>query len=222
MDDLRKGDSMYQYSRLVRLSGSKMEAAMSWAADITEHVKSVTGLPISLFMEVLSATPGTLAWTTIVPDLVTLEAGIDKLPADPRFNELVEAGQAYELPGSVSDRLRSVVHPTAPPANPVQPEYVTCVYGTIAAGNFARGVAVGVEIAQRVEAITGNVTMFAMDSTGNYGGVAWLTGSPSIAAMQEAEQQINADPSFVEYIDKEASSAFVEGATTQRILRRVM
>ena len=213
---------MYQFSRLVRLSGSQAVSAMGWATEITEHVKSVTGLSVSLFTEVFSAAPGTLAWTTIVPDLATLEAAFDKLTPDTRYNELAEAGQAYALPGSLSDRLRTIVHPTEPPVNPTQPEYVTCVYATIANGNFARGVAAGVEIAQRVERITGNVTIFAMDSTGNYGGVAWLTGSAGISEMEQAEQKINADLSFVDYIDKEASSAFVEGATTQRILRRVI
>ena len=213
---------MYQFSRLARLSGSQAASAMGWATEITEHVKSVTGLSVSLFTEVFSAAPGTLAWTTIVPDLATLEAAFDKLTPDTRYNELAEAGQAYTLPGSLSDRLRTIVHPTEPPANPTQPEYVTCVYATIANGNFARGVAAGVEIAQRVERVTGNVTIFAMDSTGNYGGVAWLTGSASISEMEQAEQKINADLSFVDYIDKEASSAFVEGATTQRILRRVI
>lgn len=213
---------MYQFSRLIRLSGSQALSAMSWAAEITEHVKNVTGLSVSLFTEVLSAAPGTLAWSTIVPDLATLEAAFDKLTPDPRYNELAEAGQAYELPGSVSDRLRTIVHPAEPPASPAQPEYVTCVYATIANGNLASGVAAGVEIAQRVERITGNPTIFAMDATGNYGGVAWLTGSASISEMQQAEEKINSDLSFVEYIDKEASSAFVEGMTTQRILRRVI
>ncbi|HEX6395713.1 MAG TPA: hypothetical protein VFZ97_19950 [Acidimicrobiales bacterium] len=213
---------MYQFSRLARLTGSQAVSAMNWATEITEHVKSVTGLSVSLFTEVFSAAPGTLAWSTIVPDLATLEAAFDKLTPDPRYNELAEAGQAYTLPGSLSDRLRTIVHPAEPPANPTQPEYVTCVYATIANGNFARGIAAGVEIAQRVERITGDLTIFAMDSTGNYGGVAWLTGSASISQMQQAEEQINGDPSFVDYIDKEASAAFVEGATTQRILRRVI
>jgi hypothetical protein len=213
---------MYQFSRLVRLSGSQAASAMAWATEVTDHVKSVTGLPVSLLTEVFSASPGTLAWTTIVPDLATLEAAFDKLTPDTRYNDLTEAGQAYTLPGSVSDRLRTIVHPDELPANPTMPEYVTCVYATIANGKFARAVVAGIEIAQRVERITGNVTMFAMDATGNYGGVAWLTPSANITEMQRAEERINADLSFVEFIDREASSAFVEGATTQRILRRVL
>lgn len=212
---------MYQFSRLARLSGAQGASAMGWAVDITEHVKSVTGLSLSLFAEVYSATPGTLVWTTTVPDLATLEAAFDKLPPDPHFNELAEAGQAYTLPGSLSDRLRTIVHPAEGPIAITQSEYVTAVYATIANGNFAHGVAAGIEIAQRVERITGNVTVFAMDATGNYGGVAWLTGTAGISELQAAEEKINADLSFVDYIDKEASSAFVEGATTQRIVRRV-
>jgi hypothetical protein len=214
---------MYQFSRTVRLSGSKLTAAMGWAAEITDHVKSVTGLQMTLLTEVLSPSPGTLAWTTIVPDLATLEAAFDKLPPDPRFNELVETGQQYTLAGSLTDRLRTIVHPTEVPTTPPPPmEYVSCVYATIANGQFAQGVAVGVEIAQRAQQITGNVTAFVMDATGNYGGVAWFTGVASITELQQSEEKINNDPSFVEFIDKQASSAYIQGATTQRILRRVM
>ena len=218
---------MYRFSRQIRLSGSKLPAAMAWAAEVTDHVKSVTGLPVNLLTEVLSPGAGTLVWSTMVADLATLEAGMDKLMVDGRYNELTETALAYELPGSLKDMLRSVVYPTeAPPEGTPIPdfEYVSATYSTITGGQFARAIPVGIEIAQRVTDLTGALTVFEIDSTGNYGGVAWLSVAASITAMQEAEEKINQDASFVEFIDKEASTAFASGpgATTSRILRKIM
>jgi hypothetical protein len=215
---------MYLFSRQTRLSGSNLPAAMSWAVDMTEHVKSMTAMQVTLFTEVYSAAPGTLVWSTVVDDLTVLETAFDKLMADSRYHELVATGLQYGIPGTLKDMLRTIVYPTeAPPADAPMPEYVTCTYSTIANGQIARAVPIGVEIAQRVTQLTGTPTIFAVDSTGSYGGVAWLGFSSSIAEMQQGEEKINTDPSFVEFIDKEAATAFVGApGTTSRIIRRVV
>ena len=71
---------------------------------------------------------------------------------------------------------------------------------------------------------TGSSTLFVLGSTGVYGGVGWLTGFPDIQALEASAQSLNADPGFVEYVDREASSAYVSdaGATQQRIWRRIV
>lgn len=216
---------MYLFSREARLNGSNMPGAMAWAAEIAEHVTSVTGLRVSLFAEVFSPNPGTLVWSTAAADLSVLEGAFDKLMADNRYNELSEAGFGYALPGSLRDRLRAILYPTdPPPADAPLPEYVSATYSTIAGGQFARAVPIGIEIAQRATQLSGSPTAFGLDSTGNYGGAAWISFAANITELQQAEEKINADPSFVEFIDKEASTAFATtpGATTSRILRRVM
>ena len=91
-------------------------------------------------------------------------------------------------------------------------------------GNFARGVEVGIEIAKRADAATGTSTLFVLGSTGVYGGVGWLTGYPDIQTLEASQQALNADPKFVEYVDREAGSAYVAdaGASQQRIWRRIV
>lgn len=215
---------MYRFSRMVRLSGSHLQAAMALAAEITDHVRSVTGQPLNLYTEAFSSAPGTLAWTTTATDLTTIEGSMDKLMADTHYNELVERAQQYILPGTLTDKLRSVVYPTEALGSDGQlPEYVAAVYSTAAGGQLANAMSVGVAIAQKTTEITGLVTEFEVDATGNFGGVAWLTACPTISDMQQGDEKLYADPSFLELVDKKGATAFATapGATSQRVLRRI-
>ena len=89
---------------------------------------------------------------------------------DDAYNDLAERGQEFAIPGSLNDSLSVVISGEPDPERPV--EYVTTVRSTIVAGGLAVGMALGVEIAQRAEAITGIPELFLADATGNYGGVA--------------------------------------------------
>ncbi|MDA8044104.1 MAG: hypothetical protein M0Z30_02530 [Actinomycetota bacterium] len=215
---------MYRFSRQLRLSGSKLTSAMAWANELTENVRSVTALPVNLLTEVYSPGSGTLVWSTMAADLRDIEAGLDKLMVDNRFNELQEGGFAYLLPGTLKDTLRTIVHPTEGPSPIPDFEYVTCTYSTIAAGHLARAIPVGIQIAERVTELTGSLTTFEADATGNYGGVAWIAIAANITAMQEAEGKVTRDPGFIEFVDREASTVFASapGATTSRILRKLL
>jgi len=215
---------MYRFSRMVRLSGSHLQAAMALAVEITDHVRSVTGQPLNLYTEAFSSAPGTLAWTTTAADLTTIEGSMDKLMADTHYNGLAESAQQYILPGTLTDKLRSVVYPTeALGSDGRLPEYVTAVYSTIAGGQLANAMSVGVAIAKKTTEITGLVTEFEVDATGNFGGVAWLTACPTVNDMQRGEEKLYADPSFLELVDKKGATAFAAtpGATWQRVLRRI-
>ena len=61
---------------------------------------------------------------------------------------------------------------------------------------MSRAIGIGIEIAQRATQATGAITAFEMDSTGNYGGVAWLAAFSNIAEMQEAESKLALDTNF--------------------------
>ena len=67
--------------------------------------------------------------------------------------------------------------------------------------------------------VGGVSTLFAMATTGLYGGVSWFTGAPTIAAFEAAANAINADPAFVESVDS-GGGLFQTGAT-QTSYRRV-
>jgi|GEM_PF-900431 len=213
---------MYLFSRRARLSGGKLSESMAWATSMTERVVQATGMQVSLWTQTFSPAVGTISWSTFVPDLATLEAANDKLMADNAYHELVDRGTEFVIPGSVDDSLGMVVHGAPDPNR--RAEYVGVVRSTGAAGKLARGISLGVEIAQRVEQITGLPTLFLAGTTGNYGGVAWVTAFADVAELERAQMALNMDESFVELIDREAPGVYTDepGATTQVILRRIV
>jgi len=101
-----------------------------------------------------------------------------------------------------------VVHGQPDPNRQV--EYVAVVRSTVSAGKLARGMALGVEIAQRAEKITGVPTAFVADATGNYGGVAWLTAFANVAELERGEQTLNTDQGFIELIDTQAAGVYAD------------
>jgi hypothetical protein len=213
---------MYLFSRRARLSGGKFRDSMAWAVGITEKVTQTTGLQVGLWSQTFSPAVGTLVWSTFVPDLTTLEAATDKLTVDDAYNDLVDRGVEFVIPGSIDDTLAMIIHGQPDPNRHV--EYVAAVRTTISGGNLARGIALGVEIAQRAEKITGLPTAFLGDSTGNYGGVTWLTAFANVAELERAEQKLNTDQSFIELIDTKAAGVYAEqpGASTQLVYRRIL
>ena len=212
---------MYLFTRHVRLSGSKITDAMAWATKLTEQVKRVSGLEVGLWSPVFSREVGTLVWATFVADLATLEATFAKLGADPVYGELAVQGGEYAIPGTLDDRLGKVVHGAPDPNR--RANYVGIVESNIVPGKLALGIASGVEIAQAVEKTTGLGTLFLTSSTGNFGGVTWLTGYPEIADLERAGRLLDEDQGFLELLDTKTPGVYTDhpGATTQVLFQRV-
>jgi hypothetical protein len=85
---------------------------------------------------------------------------------------------------------------------------------------MARGIALGVEIAQRAERITGRPTSFSIAETGAYGAVEWAGFADSVEQLQAARQALAADQEFAQLLDSEASTAYLPEAT-QVMYRRI-
>jgi hypothetical protein len=181
---------MYLFTRRTRLARGDAAAGVSWAISITDKVKQVTGQDVQLWSTVYSAGFGTISWTAWFEDLASLEAVGDKLDADPGMAELGNAGNEF-TDGSLDDGLLEPIY--GDPAAGGDATYVGGAGAVCAAGNIERALGLGVEIAQKSEAITGLPTMFVRSMTGPYGGVGWLTGYENITAMQTAEAAIAAE-----------------------------
>jgi hypothetical protein len=200
---------MYLFSRTTRLARGDAAAGVAWALSITEKVKQVTGHDLQLWSTVYSPGVGTIAWTAWFDDLASLEAVGDKLNADPAMGALGNAGNEF-TDGSLDDGLLRPIY--GDPTAGADAQYVGGAVAVCAAGNIERAMGLGVEIAQKSEAITGKPTMFLTSATGPYGGVTWLTGYESVTEMEKAEEAIAADSGFVKLIDS-SKGCFVEDAT---------
>jgi len=213
---------MYLFTRRGRVDGGDTVGAMTWATEVTAKASQISGLDIGLWTQVFSPQIGTLVWTVFLPDLATLETAGDKLAADAAYVTLQDSGSTH-ISSGLDDGLYQILHGEADP-NGTPPEYVSVVQAVCATGNIANGMALGVEIAQKVESITGITTSFATHMTGSYGAVAWMTGYDNIGALESANEKLNSDPSFLSLVDSKAAGAYVEdpSITTQLLYRRLV
>jgi hypothetical protein len=212
---------MYLFSRRAHLAPGNTRAGMTWILDITEKANQITGLDVSAFMSVFSPEVGTVVWSAFVPDLAALETAADKLIADDGYVVLIDEG-ARLVQGSTDDALMQIVHGEPRPGRRV--EYASTVQAVCAPGNVARGMELGVEIAQRAEQVTGTPTMLGAPATGPYGALAWLSGFADIQAMDRAQQALAADAGFMRFIDENTAGVYVDdfSITRQLIYRRVV
>jgi hypothetical protein len=212
---------MYMFTRRGRLTGTNIRGAVAWATESAQRVTQVTGINVSLWMRMFSPDVGTIAFGTFVPDLATLEAGNDKMMVDDGLMRLYDKGSEFLIPGSVTDRLATVITGQPDATRPI--EYTALVEATMAAGKLEEGISVGVEIAERAAKITGVPTMFVAGTTGNYGAVAWLTGYVTVSELEQAERALNTERSFVEFLDKKAKGVYNDtpGTVTQVVYRRI-
>ena len=194
---------------------------MSWVTDITEKAHQITGSEVSAFTSMFSPDVGTIVWSVVAPDLAALETINDKLLTDDGYTVLVDEG-ARLFQGTIDDGLLQIIHGEMNPDRRV--EYATTVQTVCANGNIARGMELGVEIAQRAEQATGTPTLFAASMTGPYGAVVWMTGFTDVREMDRAQQALAADAGFMRFIDEKVPGVYAEdaGSTTQLTYRRVI
>ena len=193
---------------------------MAWAVGITEKVNQITSLDIRLWTTVLSPGVGTLAWTSVVENLTQLEDAEAKLMVDDGYLDLLDHGAQFASGEAVDDVVGQIISGELDPSR--DPTHAAVVEATLAPGGFAKGIEAGIEIADRATKLSGLPTVFLMSSTGNYGGVAWLTTASSLEELERGEQATNGDPEFIRYIDEVASKVYQAQGTTQSLFRRIV
>jgi hypothetical protein len=209
---------MYLFTRTGRLRPGSSRDSVAWAIGVTEKVNQITSLDVGLWTTLLSPGNGTLVWSTFVDDLQSLEDANAKLVVDDILVSEVDRGAQF-ADGNIDDEIAQVVFGEVDPSQ--NPKYVATVRSELQPGGFGKGVAAGIEIAQRATAIGGVPTAFLVSATGKYGGVAWISATNTLAELQASEEKINGDMGFIGYVDEVSPGAFVPGITTQTIYTRV-
>jgi hypothetical protein len=203
---------MYLFVRRAVIRGLD---AQKWAIDIGAAASEGLDARVDVWSSVLSPDVGNTTWTTMWPDLSSLENSLASLLSNPKYLALVAEGPQF-IGGAIDDVLFQIVYPGAGPT--VDARYAGSVTAVCAPGNFSRGMLGGLEIAQRVEQTTGVSTGFLVRQTGPYGGVTWLAGYESIEAYETAQQKLAADTGFPEFIDQRTTAYVADPSTTQATL----
>ncbi len=192
--------------------------AMAWTVGVTELVRSITGRPIDAWASVLSPDAGLVVWSMWVEHLSEIEQAADKLAASPDYLESVRVGDQLGE-GPVVDGLAALVHGDLDlAAGP--PSYVSVANAVAAPGHLGDGIAAGIEIAEHATRVSGQNTLFMVNSTGPFGGCAWLTGSPDIDTVESGEGALMADPEWLKLIDR-VGTAYNNDAA-QALYRRIL
>ena len=207
---------MYLFNRSRVARPDTLPSALAWAVDIAGRASSVAGIQVSTWMSMLSQEGGTIVWSAGFDTLSDWEAAFGKLAVDADYGAAV-AGGGELFTGSVADGLLNVI--SGMPSEPTDYAYVTAVHATAANGQIGAAMQQGVALAAAATATGGLNTVFGAEVTGQYGGVRWLTGAPSIAAMEESMHAINGDPSFLALVD--AGGAVYQPNATQALFRRI-
>jgi hypothetical protein len=212
--------SMYFYTRMGQVRGGRMMEATGWAAELTERVNRLTDLGVGLWTTRFSPGLGTMAWSTFVPDLVELDRANGKLMADEAFLAEVERGGEIFTEAGMDDSVAQLVHTAGEPV--ADPRYASIVTSGMAAGGFAKGVEVGIEVAERATRLSGVATSFLVATTGQYGGCAWIAASEGLDELDRGERAVNSDPEFIAYLDEAAAGVYRPEISTQTIWSRVI
>lgn len=210
---------MFLFYRSVRLRPGSAHEQLAWANAMTEKVNQIIEQPAQLWAPFASPGANSLAWTVNVDDLISLETMTDKLLADSGYHMLLEQGSHHVADGTVDDGLYQLLY--ADPNASQTPAYASAIDALIMPGQSRRAIEVGMEIAQRASRTTGVPISFSIGMTGAYGRVSWSGGYSSIQELQRANDALQADTTFREYLDTEAAGVFQPTGATQLVFRRL-
>ena len=208
---------MYVFTRSRRVDPEHFTKAMESVVELTEHARKITGRQIDAWTAVMSPEVGTIVWSLWAEKIGDIEQGGDALAADSGFMKLVEKyDDLYE--GPYVDGIATVVHGDVDPSD-TSYEYVGVAVATLANGRLQEGIAAGIEIAEAVTKATGDNTLFTVNNTGIFGGVAWITPMANVAAVDAGEAALTASAEWLPLLDR-VGSAFNPGAS-QGFYRRI-
>ena len=207
---------MYLFNRSRVARPDDVPGAIAWAVDIAGKASSIGGMQVSAWISVLSVDAGTIVWTAAFETLSDWETAMTKLAADDGYNKAVASGSQL-FRGGVSDGMLNLISGMTDEAADFA--YVAVVRATAANGQIGAAMQQGVALAAAATKTGGLNTIFGAQVTGAYGGVEWLTGAPSIAALEASLQAINSDPSFLALVD--SGGTVYQSDAAQSLFRRL-
>jgi len=209
---------MYLFSRLATLRGSERRS-IAWAVEMSNYVNAHSDHTVTLWRADFGYPVGTVAWSTWVDSLAALNEGFARLADDDGYHDLVDAATDL-IPEPPHDLLRRAVF-GEPGTEPAPVGAVTSVTTAVVAnGQYAEATAWGNEMAELVQDITSQATMFLVDAYGTFGQVTWLSAAPDLAAADAATEAIQANPDYLKRLS-DVGDLFVPSSGQQRLVSRI-
>jgi hypothetical protein len=210
---------MHLFIRRARMAPGQTRASMAWAVEITDRVRQVTGMDVSLHALVLSPDVGEVAWRTLAEDMAALETAFDKLLIDDFFVAEQDRAASFTL-GPPTDSMQRIVHGQLP-RDPLP--YVSLITTTCRPGRVEAGMTAAIELATRATEISGAQTAVTMHETGPYGTISWITPHPGIESLDAADEALATDARWAGFVDERVADNYTDDpmASVRRIYRRI-
>lgn len=209
---------MYQFGRVLTLTGDARET-MAWAAEITGMVNDLTDLDVSLWGATFGYPVGTVAWSAIVEGRAQLASETAKLTTNNDYLDAVMKAQDW-VTTPAQDIFRKVVH-GGPGDEPPGVGAVASVTQAVAAtGKLPEAAGWATDMATHASSVTGVQVSLLLNAYTDFGGMAFISTVPDMAAADAAADALAADASYMEKIGASAG-LFVDGSAHQSLLQRM-
>jgi hypothetical protein len=211
---------MYLFTRSATLAGSAARA-VEYATRTTEIVNDTIDLEVALWANVFGRPGGTFSWNTMADGRAALGAATAALTGNSVYLEQLERGQEFAGTTPPEDVLRQLVHPAELTGEgaPVG-SFAEAISAVPAPGQIASAMAWGVEISNVATSITGVPVSFWSDSYGTFGQVTWLIVYADAAAVDAANDKLNASAEYINAVDG-AGPLFVPASGDRGLFTRI-
>lgn len=214
------GVTMYLFTRSATLVGGPGRT-LEYVAKVTEIVNSTIDLEVSLWGNLFGRPVGTFSWNAAVEGRAGLGSATAELAANPDYLAELDRGQEFAGATPTEDVLRQLVHPAELPGDgPAVGAFAEAITVTPAAGHLADVMGWGVEISNMATSVTGVPVSFWADAYGRFGQVTWLIVYPDAAAVDAAQDKLNASAEYITSVDK-AGNLFEAGSGERALFTRL-
>jgi hypothetical protein len=208
---------MYLFTRSRRIRPGSILGGVDWAVAATELVRKTTGREVNGWISVMSPEAETVTWSMWAEAMGDVVEAGDKLATSAAWADLLQRGLDH-FDGPLVDGLAELVF-GVPDLEAGPPDYVSVVSAVAANGRLSDAIAAGVELAEHTTKVTGHPALFAVNTTGVFGGVGWIVPAPDIGAVDAARAALMADSEWLPLIDR-VGTAYAPGAA-QSLHRRI-
>ncbi len=208
---------MQIYSRTLGTMGPQDEI-MAWATDITAYVSEKSGNEVALWTPVFGWPLGTLGWSMRVDGVTGMQAAFAPVLEDPDyFAKVATAREWVHTPAE--DRFVTPLTGELGDPPPVG-SMVTITTAVMAGGRYGEAIGWGLEMAARVQEVSGLPTIFGTEEFGTFGTVQWIAGAADAAGADAARDAINTDDTYLEMLSS-VGELFLPGSGHRSLLTRV-
>ncbi len=192
---------------------------MAWAVEMNAYVSKKSGRPLALWSAGFGYPVGTVVWSLPVDSHADLRAAFDGLREDDGYYALLEKGAAF-VTSPMVDTLREVVHGAPTPGGRPVGSVALLTTATMSADKGADAVAWGVEMASYVTSVTGDPSMFLLDSYGTFGQATWIGAAADMAAVDAAGAKMQTDPGYLKRLAA-SGGLFIPGSGHRSLATRM-